>query len=712
MSETRKNGRPGPEIAPAGEEHETHWLRWGLLAVGIVVMVVLFYVAENWRGKLAWEQYENQMASRGHRVEWESFMPAPVEDEQNIFAVPEMSAWFLGRGVNLMSGKLSSGRDDFLLQRDTNWVLEVTFVPFDVPLAPSDADLVLSYRDSFLSLAGNEPPMARRSKQVVFPLIVLDHVPLACAITNLALQAGLRCQLDPQTGLGTAHDPEVSIRWSDVTARGALLALLDNYQLASDPKAGPNLLRVIKKDASANVSARLVELIRNAVGSLTNSAPVPSANSVQSFTVFVPAVPVPKPARVTIRSEQVPEAAEVQHLFPNRLFGYVQTLSWPHAQQVGTNRFHIQVSPGRFTSASDYLAWSGQFQPDFDLIREALKRPYARPMGDYAQPANIPVPNFVAVRVLVQTLAQRAQCDLLLGKPEDAFRELSLLHQVCRLLETPPGRKPITLMAAMIDVAVSGLYVGVVEDGLRLRAWKEPQLAAIQAELETIRLLPIVTDAFQTERASVCRVLETASPQQFNQFFSGSSSPTWWDRIKDPRYTLLALAPRGWIYQNMRTIAAYEQKAIDAFDSSGARVLPGIANAFGDDFAGHGLFSAYGFLANLVPNSARAIQTIARNQTLVNEAQVMCALERYRLAWGQYPTTLDALVPETLQEIPLDLIGGRPLKYHLTLDRKVVLYSVGWNETDEGGIPGTKDPTAFDLARGDWVWPYQEALIK
>ena len=30
------------------------------------------------------------------------------------------------------------------------------------------------------------------------------------------------------------------------------------------------------------------------------------------------------------------------------------------------------------TAASKYLAWSDQFEPDFDLIRSALKRPYAR----------------------------------------------------------------------------------------------------------------------------------------------------------------------------------------------------------------------------------------------------------------------------------------------------------------------------------------------
>ncbi len=41
------------------------------------------------------------------------------------------------------------------------------------------------------------------------------------------------------------------------------------------------------------------------------------------------------------------------------------------------------------TAAAKYLAWTDQFEPDFDSIREALKRPYARMDGDYSKPYQI-----------------------------------------------------------------------------------------------------------------------------------------------------------------------------------------------------------------------------------------------------------------------------------------------------------------------------------
>jgi hypothetical protein len=95
----------------------------------------------------------------------------------------------------------------------------------------------------------------------------------------------------------------------------------------------------------------------------------------------------------------------------------------------------------------------------------------------------------------------------------------------------------------------------------------------------------------------------------------------------------------------------------------------------------------------------KAAQTTARNQTLVNEAFIACGLERYRLAHGQYPKTLEALVPQFAEKLPHDIVGGQPLKYHRTADGQFVLYSVGWNETDDGGVPGKS------VTEGDWVWP-------
>jgi hypothetical protein len=122
-----------------------------------------------------------------------------------------------------------------------------------------------------------------------------------------------------------------------------------------------------------------------------------------------------------------------------------------------------------------------------------------------------------------------------------------------------------------------------------------------------------------------------------------------------------------------------------------------------DQFLNHK--SPLKFLAVIsIVNAAKAEQTTAFNQTQVNEAQIACALERYRLAHGEYPDSLDALVPQFIEKLPHDIIGGAPLHYRRTADGKFLLYSVGWNETDDGGQVVLKTDGSIDQEKGDWVW--------
>ena len=92
----------------------------------------------------------------------------------------------------------------------------------------------------------------------------------------------------------------------------------------------------------------------------------------------------------------------------------------------------------------------------------------------------------------------------------------------------------------------------------------------------------------------------------------------------------------------------------------------------------------------LLPRIGNAVKKFAYAQTSVDLARVAIALERYRLAHGEYPESLDALAPQFMEKVPHDIIGGQPLHYRRTDDGQFVLYSVGWNETDDGGVVGSQ----------------------
>lgn len=405
-----------------------------------------------------------------------------------------------------------------------------------------------------------------------------------------------------------------------------------------------------------------------------------------------------KPAVVMVQSDNLPDAKKLLEIFPATLQG-----SRLRIKPAGTNSFLILLSPPP-VAAGDYLRRSDLFEADFDNLREALKRPYTRMAGDYAQPATVPIPNFITMRMVAQVLAERVKCYLLLGQPEQALRELTLLQDICRVLEARPTGKPMTLVAAMINVAITGLYANTVADGMRLQAWREPQLEAIQEQLARINLAPFVAEAFRGERVFGTYTIEHTSRAELAKLFLGDETKSLWQRFKDTRYTLLTVAPRGWFYQNMIVHAKMLGLAIEAYDPMNNVFLPATARIASRQISAFRISPYNFFLAMSLPNFTRAWQTTARNQTQANLALIACALERYHLAQAAYPETLDALLPRFIEKIPHDLIGGARLKYWRVEGGTYLLYSIGWNEKDDGGQSALNKVGGEDLDNGDWVW--------
>ena len=118
-------------------------------------------------------------------------------------------------------------------------------------LLPPRAKLPLPTSSNDTASAASPQPTAPPS----IPLIQFQDVPITTAIENLARQAGINYLIDPKIGYGQPDqngqikpEPTLSIRWENVTAEQALLALLDNYglQLNSDRKS--QIARITTKD--------------------------------------------------------------------------------------------------------------------------------------------------------------------------------------------------------------------------------------------------------------------------------------------------------------------------------------------------------------------------------------------------------------------------------------------------------------------------------
>ncbi|HTQ50684.1 MAG TPA: hypothetical protein VMJ12_08230, partial [Candidatus Acidoferrales bacterium] len=171
----------------------------------------------------------------------------------------------------------------------------------------------------------------------------------------------------------------------------------------------------------------------------------------------------------------------------------------------------------------------------------------------------------------------------------------------------------------------------------------------------------------------------------------------------------LTLAPSAFFYQNELAFARMSQQWILPLVDTNSRVvspeaLQHVDAAVHAEMKHYSPYKAQALMT--FPALASAVKIFARAQVTIDLARVACALERYRLAHGQYPEVLDALAPQFIGKLPHDIINGQPLHYRRTVNGNFMLYSVGWNEKDDGGQVVLTKNGSVDREKGDWVWQY------
>jgi hypothetical protein len=89
----------------------------------------------------------------------------------------------------------------------------------------------------------------------------------------------------------------------------------------------------------------------------------------------------------------------------------------------------------------------------------------------------------------------------------------------------------------------------------------------------------------------------------------------------------------------------------------------------------------------------------ARSLAFFRCVPAVFAAERYRIATGQFPASIAALVPDYLPSVPIDPYDGEPIRMVLS-DEGLAAYSVGENTTDDGGQVVAAEGERFGLDFG------------
>src|SRR4051812_4782796 len=97
------------DVTQTENRTEPHFWAWLLTKpvtlglAGVIVVLTLFYVEEDLRGKLAWQRYRRQLKAGGQILDWDSLVPAPVPEAENVFRAPGMKNWFVFGSLNNLS---------------------------------------------------------------------------------------------------------------------------------------------------------------------------------------------------------------------------------------------------------------------------------------------------------------------------------------------------------------------------------------------------------------------------------------------------------------------------------------------------------------------------------------------------------------------------------------------------------------------------------
>jgi len=350
----------------------------------------------------------------------------------------------------------------------------------------------------------------------------------------------------------------------------------------------------------------------------------------------------------------------------------------------------------------------------FAELRAASQRPDSRyPVNyDVENPFTILLPHLSSVRAVCRRLQLRACAELADGRSAEALTDVKLM---LRLVDSM--KEETFLIDYLVRVACLQTAIEPVWEGLAEHRWSDAQLHELQARLQRCDFVADVQRPFEAERAAGVMVVDLIRKRGLGYLntLAGPGSPSPSDRSVANLPGLFV--PSGWLYlEEYNLCRAYQTLLDGTIDPSQRRVFPdrteGNVRDFGREIRRDAFVSAFihhrTMGALLLPALSRVVVKVATAQTAVDQAALACALERYRLANGQFPEKLEALVPRFISQLPHDVITGAPYKYRRTADGQFVLYSVGWNQTDDGGVPGK---TLFDEKEGDWVWQYPEPTI-
>ncbi len=376
-----------------------------------------------------------------------------------------------------------------------------------------------------------------------------------------------------------------------------------------------------------------------------------------------------------------------------------------------TNSLHWQIgeeqawiffdeSPEDRTSIHDLLDRNSEA---FALIQKAID------CGRYQAPEirdfNALLPHIQPSLTMAKLLALKSKLAIEERRYDDAAGCCIMLLQFGTLLQT----RPESLISYLVGGAALDIGTGVA--GRLVREADAPDDVLVRIG-EALAALPPMGPGFaQAIRAEF--VMATLLFDQYrsrlrlghlNDIFITDASMRGFESIPVPRYffhpnaTLLMFADgyRGLIAHASST---YADMSRDEARHASQLTIASDSFLVQPNFMGRAINQVL-FMSGDATTARRCLI-----ETRLAAVQLIGSINRFERRTGNYPETLDALVPEYLEAVPRDPFDGQPFRYN---PARGVVYSVGKNLEDGGGQ--ADDPDVFSAKAGS-RWQEAEDLI-
>lgn len=392
-----------------------------------------------------------------------------------------------------------------------------------------------------------------------------------------------------------------------------------------------------------------------------------------------------------------------------------------------------------FGRATDFQEWAGYLQrskfidlpaaalPDgravltaldakFPVLKQLADATVVRPramftpgMREREKPVMLfamPMPHYNAANQLGRGLGLRARTAVAAGEGAEAARSIVAITRLAHAC-----REESLLLGFLVGASLEAMAVEPLWQGLREHVFAAEDLRRLQLCFGTDETTQPLLRAMRGELVAGVEALTTLQASPSKEALGVDINQLWGHGLGG----LVHLIPRGLFDHWKSALAEMELRLLIEPLKKG--LIHGVrageaAQEEAGQYSNH-LLHPDRMMANVLIPTVSSVNSVALLvEVRRRQAFTAIALEQFFLKQGKFPAKLEELVPEFLAGgIPPDPCDEKPLRYSLPASGSFRLWSVGMDETDDGGKVTVDETNRAKLSkrgyRGDWAWQYE-----